>query len=206
MKFPVEPRLQTTAIAELRPTQISVGMREVEAKRAHWRQESAEKGAEFLGRHAVPIVLGPKRRPYLIDHHHLALALQLEGGRHVLTTQLADLSRLDKQAFWTFLDNRGWMHPFDAEGRRRAYDEIPRKVSGLVDDPYRSLAGALRLAGGYAKTEAPFAEFLWADFLRRKVKPAIVDEAFDKALAKALVEARKSDADHLPGWCGPQED
>lgn len=204
MKFEIEPQLIATAITDLRPTQITVGMREVEAKRLRWREESVDRDALYLGGHAVPVVLGPKRRPYLVDHHHLVLALHLEGEHRVLTTQLADLSRLDRQAFWTFLDNRGWMHPFDADGLRRGYGHIPRSISDLVDDPYRSLAGALRLAGGYAKTEMPFAEFLWADHLRRRIKRTTVEGAFGKALKRALVEASKSDAEHLPGWCGPQ--
>lgn len=203
MSYSVEPRLHPVAIADLRPTQITVGMREVEMKRIHWRAEREEKGADFLGRHAVPVVIGPKRRLYLIDHHHLALALHLEGEQQVLITEAADLSRLSKDEFWSVLDNRSWMHPFDAEGRRRGQDEIPRRISGLVDDPYRSLAGALRLAGGYAKTEAPFSEFLWADFLRRRIKSALATSFFPKALRKALDLARSREAEHLPGWCGP---
>ncbi|WP_439497360.1 ParB-like protein [Bosea sp. (in: a-proteobacteria)] len=203
MSYSIEPRLHPVAIADLRPTQITVGMREVETKRARWRDERGGKGADFLGRHAVPVVAGPKNRLYLIDHHHLALALHLEGEESVLTTQVADLSRLDRHEFRTFLDNRGWMHPFDAEGRRCGYDEIPRRVTGLVDDPYRSLAGALRLAGGYAKNETPFSEFLWANFLRRRIKRAAIERSFGKALERALLLARQPEADHLPGWCGP---
>jgi hypothetical protein len=204
--MPREPMLKPTAITDLRPTQITVGLREVEAKRARWREESDRKGAKFLGRHMIPIVLGPKGRPYVIDHHHLSLALHLEGEEHVLTTVISDLSRLDKQAFWTFLDNRGWLHPFDSKGIRLGYDEIPTKISDLVDDPYRSLAGALRQAGGYAKYTTPFSEFLWADFLRRRIASGLVKRKFDKALAQALVEAKSPHADYLPGWCGPSDD
>lgn len=206
MSIVLEPRLQPTAIRDLKPTQITVGMREVEAKRSRWRREREGKGADYLGRHMIPIVLGPKGRPYLIDHHHLALALHLEGVEHVLTTQVSDLSRLDKQAFWTFLDNRGWMHAFDDEGRRRPYDDIPGRIVEVVDDPYRSLAGALREAGGYAKDTTPFSEFLWADFLRRRIARPVVEKKFAKALDLALAEARSPHADYLPGWCGPQEE
>ena len=201
-----EPLLKPTAIRDLKPTQITVGMREVEAKRVRWRRESEDKGREFLGRHMIPIVLGPKRRPYLIDHHHLALALHLESVEHVLTTVVSDLSRLDKQAFWTFLDNRGWMHAFDDEGVRRGYDDIPAAVADLVNDPYRSLAGALRQAGGYAKDTTPFSEFLWADFLRRRIGRTTVERKFDKALELAMAEAKSPHADYLPGWCGPIDD
>jgi hypothetical protein len=47
---------------------------------------------------------------------------------------------------------------------------LPKTVAGLIDDPFRSLAGELRRAGGFAKDTTPFSEFLWTDFLRRRVK------------------------------------
>ncbi len=66
-----EPLLTTVAITDLRPTQITVGMREVEAKRKHWRDIGLRRAAEFLGSHMIPVILGPKERNYVIDHHHL---------------------------------------------------------------------------------------------------------------------------------------
>ena len=57
-----EPTLTPVAITDLRPTQITVGMREVKAKRKHWRETAGkEKDAEFLGKHMIPVILGPKR-------------------------------------------------------------------------------------------------------------------------------------------------
>ena len=159
-----EPLLTPVPITELRPTQITVGMREVKAKRKHWREEGTKKDAEFLGKHMIPVILGPKQRHYVIDHHHLSLALHEEGVKDILVTVVANLSKLEKDAFWVVLDNRSWMHPFDDQGRRRDYADIPKAVTDLVDDPFRSLAGELRLAGGYAKDTTPFSEFLWADF------------------------------------------
>src|SRR5262252_6164725 len=150
-----EPVLTTVAIVDLRPTQITVGMREVEAKRKRWRETSGKNGAKFLGSHMIPVVLGPKHRHYVVDHHHLSLALHKEGVKELAVT---------------VTDNRNWMHPFDIDGRRRHYDDIPKAVTGLVDDPFRSLAGELRRAGGFAKDTTPFSEFLWADFLRRREK------------------------------------
>jgi hypothetical protein len=44
-----------------------------------------------------------------------------------------------------------------------------RSVADLMYDPYRSLAGALRRTGGFAKDTTPYSEFLWADFLRRRI-------------------------------------
>ena len=80
-----------------------------------------------------------------------------------------------------------------------------RRVRIRLTAPYRSLAGALRRAGGYAKVDTPFAEFLWADFLRRRIKASLVTDRFETALVKALGLVRSRDADYLPGWAGPSE-
>ena len=200
-----EPRLLTAEIADLRPTQMTIGLREVEAKRDEWRQEGGDKQASFLGRHMVPVISGPRDRFYVIDHHHLCRALLEAGQTEVEITVVANLSRLQKEAFWVFMDNKGWLHPYDAEGQRRGWEDLPKKIGDLADDPYRSLAGALRRTGGYAKDTTPFAEFLWADFLRRRIKPAKVEKHFDKALDAALVLAKSGEADFLPGWCGPSD-
>jgi hypothetical protein len=194
--------LHPVAIDALRPTQITVGMREVEAKRKAWRAKKDHKAGEFLGRHMIPVILGPKERYYIIDHHHLARALHEEGVENVLVTIVANLKRLERDAFWFVLENRNWMHAFDHKGRRCGYEDIPKSVEDLVDDPFRSLAGELRLAGGFAKDATPFSEFLWADFLRRRMKRKVVETGFDRALEQAIKLAKSEDADYLPGWCG----
>ncbi|HXW24695.1 MAG TPA: ParB-like protein [Xanthobacteraceae bacterium] len=198
-----EPVLKPVPIAALHPTQITVGMREVMAKRKRWREESAKKAGEFLGKHMIPVVLGPKGRHYVIDHHHLARALHDEHVKDVLCIVTHDFSKLDRDTFWFNLDNRSLMHPYDADGRRRGYHNIPGKVSDLVDDPYRSLAGELRRSGGFAKDTTPFSEFLWADFLRPRIKRRTIEQDFDAAMEKALQLAESEAADYLPGWCGP---
>ncbi|MFI4973315.1 MAG: ParB-like protein [Caulobacterales bacterium] len=198
-----EPLLNPTPIADLKPTQITVGLREVKAKRQEWRHRSAMKGSEFLGTHMIPTVLGPKRRHYVTDHHHLARALLDEGVKVVLVTVQADLSQLSTAGFWKFLDNRAWCHPYDAAGHRRDFDAIPGSIAKLDDDPYRSLAGELRRAGGFAKDTTPFSEFLWADFLRGEVSRKMVDGDFPAALKKAVKLSKDKKSAYLPGWCGP---
>jgi hypothetical protein len=197
-----EPRIHPVLIDSLRPTQITVGMREVQAKRRRWREYRKDK-SDFLGKHMIPVIRGPLDRYFVIDHHHLALALHQEGVKEIAVTVVADLHKLDKDAFWIYLDNRGWMHPFDREGRRREYRDVPKKITGLVDDPFRSLAGELRRSGGFAKDTTPFSEFLWADFLRRRIKPKMISGDFSHAMEQALHLAKSADADYLPGWCGP---
>src|ERR1700733_6446990 len=98
-----EPLLITVAIADLRPTQITVGMREVMAKRKHWREMAKSHGGKFLGKHMIPVVLGPKQRHYVTDHHHLARALHDEGVKDVAVTVTVNLSKLDADAFWSVM-------------------------------------------------------------------------------------------------------
>lgn len=198
-----EPILHPTPIANLRPTQITVGFREVAEKRERWRQEDKKRQESFLGGHMIPAIMGPRGRPYIIDHHHLARALFEEDVESVFITVVADLRALDEKTFWNVLDCRSWTHPYDAHGKRRAYSDVPKSVAELVDDPYRSLAGELRRNGGFAKDEAPFAEFLWADFLRLRLKRKAVESDFTAAVTKSMRLARSVDARYLPGWSGP---
>ena len=200
---PREPVFHPTPILSLRPTQITLGFVEVHAKRGAWKTKMAERLSSFLQSHLVPTILGPNREPYLIDHHHLARALFEEGVTDVFTTTVADLSRLTEPLFWNVMDMHGWTHPYDAEGKRRAYSALPKTIRGMEDDPYRSLAGQLRNVGGYAKDATPFSEFLWADFLRSRIRAKAIRADFAAALAEALALSKGGDADYLPGWCGP---
>ena len=201
-----QPMLEPVAIDDLRPTQMTVGYREVESKRRSWREKSVKQRTVFFGKHMIAIILGPKKLPYIIDHHHLSRALHEEKVKQVLVTVVADLSRLEKAAFWIFMENRSWVHPYDADGRWCDFDDIPKSDAKLVDDPFRSLAGELRRMGGFAKGTTPFSEFLWADFLRRQLKRKLVEDDFKGALEQALALAKSPLADFLPGWCGPSVD
>ncbi len=199
-----DPILQPIPILSLRPTQMTVGMREVKEKRKRWRdQKSKKKQAELLGKHMIPVVHGPDKRFYVIDHHHLARALHDEGVENILVTIVADLTMVDRDAFWVVLDDRKWVYPYNAKGERQHYRDIPKTVVDLKDDPFRSLAGELRRIGGFAKDTTPFSEFLWADFLRRRLSRKSVEGDFEKALERALALAKSKDAVYLPGWCGP---
>ena len=202
-----EPLLKPVPILSLRPTQMTVGMREVKEKRKRWREhKSDKKRAELLGKHMIPVVLGPDERHYVVDHHHLARALHDEGVKDILVTVIADLTMVDGDVFWGVMDHKRWAYPYDARGGRRHFRDIPKTVEGLKDDPFRSLAGELRRAGGFAKDTTPFSEFLWADFLRQRISRKSVEDNFAKALEKGLALVKGHDAVYLPGWCGPASD
>jgi len=201
-----EPTLHPIPILSLRPTQMTVGMREVKEKRKRFREHKTKKQGELLGKHMIPVVRGPDEHYYVVDHHHLARALHDEGIKDILVTLIGDLTMVGRDAFWGVMDNKRWVYPYDTKGERRHFKDLPKSITDLKDDPYRSLAGELRRAGGFAKYTTPFSEFLWADFLRRHVPRKTVDEHFSKAMEKALELAKSNDAIYLPGWCGPASD
>jgi hypothetical protein len=197
-----EPMIKPIPILSLRPTQMTVGMREVKEKRKRWREQKKKKQAESLGKHMIPVVRGPDQRYYVVDHHHLARALHEEGVTDILVTMIGDLSMVEKDAFWGVMDNKRWVYPYDVKGDRRHFKDLPKSITELKDDPFRSLAGELRRVGGFAKDTTPFSEFLWADFLRRNISNKVVEENFAKAMEKSLALAKSPAAVYLPGWCG----
>jgi len=206
MSNPREPTVHPIPILDLRPTQMTVGMREVKEKRKRFREKDEKKQGDMIGKHMIPVVRGPDKRYYVVDHHHLARALHDEGIKDILVTVIGDLTMVERDAFWGVMDNKRWVYPYDAKGERRRFKDLPKSIRELKDDPYRSLAGELRRAGGFAKDTTPFSEFLWVDFLLRKVERKTVDDYFSKALEKALAAAKSHDAVYLPGWCGPADD
>ena len=94
----------------------------------------------------IPVILGFDDRHYVIDHHHLARALHEEGVKNVLVTVVANLSMVDRDTFWTVLDNRNWMHPFDDKGRRR-FERNRRALSRTVDSRLGAMDNIVRQRG-----------------------------------------------------------
>ena len=122
-----EPILKPVTITDLRPTQMTVGFREVEEKRKRWREESKKKGEEFLGKHMIPVVLGPEDRHYVIDHHHLARALHDEGVKEAMVTVVKNLRALEPE----FVLVRPGQSQLDAFVRRYG---PPAPIQGFADD------------------------------------------------------------------------
>jgi len=196
------PKIKQTKLEKIRPTQMSVGFVEVAKNRRAWAQVAKGDRIAFLLDHAFPAVLGPGDRYFATDHHHLGRALLDEKVDSVFVSEARDFSALVLDEFWVVMDHLQWAHPYDALGVRQPFDAMPRKLSKLADDPYRGLAAQVRDAGGYAKDTAAFAEFLWADFLRRRVPAQVLTESPKSALARALDLSHGPQAEHLPGWSG----
>ncbi|MDB5731354.1 MAG: chromosome partitioning protein ParB [Variovorax sp.] len=181
---------------------MTVGFKEVDEKRKSWAKLSAKDRREAMRQELFPAVLGPNKTFYILDHHHAAAALVQEKSDTVQVGVAKDLSALTPQSFWIFLDHYSWVHPYDETGRRRELGEMPDDFKDLKDDPYRSLAGEVRDAGGFSKSDAPFLEFLWANHFRAVIPSKALAAHPKKALADALALARSKESSHLPGWSG----
>jgi hypothetical protein len=196
------PKIIRTRLDKLRPTQMTVGFAEVKQKRHDWDKIGKSEHDAFLANNAFPAVQGPGNRYFITDHHHLGRALLEEEVETVFVTASRDLSALELDEFWVVMDHLQLVHPYDSEGIRRPFADMPRKLPKLTDDPYRSLAAAVRRAGGYAKDLAPFSEFLWADYFRRRVPAKLLADSPKAALTQALDLCHGPEAEHLPGWSG----
>jgi hypothetical protein len=190
------------AIDDLRPTQMSLGLREVAVKRAKWRAKDRAQRNALLSLQQIPVVAGPRGRFYLLDGHHLARVLYEEGESSLAVHLVEDLSRLGEDEFWRELHPRGWIRACGPNGAWTGADLLPAHIKDMVDDPYRSLAGELRRRGGFTKDQMPFSEFAWADYLRKHIDPVWLANDFDWAVARALELAAMPEASFLPGWSG----
>jgi hypothetical protein len=190
-------------VRELQPTQLAVGMIEVREKEAELSSKSSRKLEAYQQKHPEPVVKGPGNALFITDHHHLARALADRGIETTYCQIEADYSSLDPGPFWAKMEEQNWVYLYDENGKGpRDPAGLPRSVEGLKDDPYRSLAGAVRRKGGFAKVPTPFAEFKWADFFRPRISVSDIEENFKKAVKEASAIATKRSACSLPGYQG----
>ncbi len=194
------PKIQEALIHDLHPTQLTVGMIEVQDKKKHLASLSAKEQQAFMQAHPIPAVTGPGGKLFITDHHHLGRAALEAGVTSGYFTVEADLSASDMASFWKEMDQHLWVHPLDQQGVRHVYSLIPGHLEKLLDDPYRSLAGYVRDAGGYDKTPTAFAEFVWADFFRRGIAIEDLQANFQAAVKAGLLLAKSSLASGLPGY------
>jgi hypothetical protein len=194
--------LKTVNIKDLRPTQLTHGLREIREKTRLYRSLSGHALEMAIAEKPVPLVIGPDGSPFAIDHHHVATALWRAGIKSMPAVLIADLSLLPYQEFWLTMENRRWTYPYDVKGQRRTFEDLPDHVWDLADDECRSLAASVRDAGGYQKTAVPLEEFRWADLFRTYLPYPRTDEEFASIEGQALKLAKSGRAAGLPGYIG----
>jgi hypothetical protein len=194
------PKIQEASIQNLHPTQLTVGMIEVQDKKKHLASLKPQEQQDLMRAHPIPAVSGPSEKLYITDHHHLGRAAVEAGVSCGFFLVEADLSLCSPDDFWKEMNKNLWVHPLDEHGVRHCYSAIPDHLSKLADDVYRSLAGYVRDAGGYEKTPTAFAEFVWADFFRRAIAIEDLKADFPAAVRSALALAQSHLAKGMPGF------
>lgn len=117
--------MKNANLDRLRPTQMTHGAREVAMKVESYRELSEHELIMAIAEKPVPFVTGPKDDLYLVDHHHVVAALHQLGIRAVPVVLLKDLSTHGLSDFWLTMEDQSWTHPFDANGQRQPYIEMP---------------------------------------------------------------------------------
>ncbi len=195
-------------VKDLHPAQSAVGMRQVADKIAKFSKMNEKKLQKYLKKHPVPLVISPDGQFYMTDKHHMSSAfIRLERDEHLVYAEVKkNWTAFDMKVFWQKMKAEKYVWLFDENGA--AFDDptrLPSKVLELKDDPYRSLAWAVREEGGFEDLNLPFAELLWANYFRPLVKVGESDREFEKAVKKAIPLAHDEAARDLPGYISEEK-
>ena len=195
-------------VRTLRPLQGAVGMEEVRDK---VRKIEAKPNKEWqdLVDDPIKVVRGPGGALFIIDHHHGANAWRLAGRSEVIC-QLGSRPPFSTEAqFWADLTKDHLVHLENSVGDPVTPAQLPPDLAHTPDDPYRSLAWLVRKESGFCRSKMPqkeFAEFLWADWFRRR--PELQDSSVRTSAAgmlpTALKLARGPEAHAVLGYIGDQ--
>ena len=207
---PPPPRadgLVEVALAELHPTQLCVGLAEVNSRRADFLKESQEQRRRYLRDKPVPLVRNGEGALWMVDRHHRLRALvELDPAATTFGYVVLQLTESRREDVLAALHQRGWLYLFDGRGRGPLEPSaLPSHLNLLEDDPYRSLVWKLKREGVIAPAPLiPFHEFRWGAWLRSRGLPPFSSERLDPALPAARALARSPSAAHLAGWQGPR--
>jgi len=150
------------------------------------------------------VVVGPESALYMMDHHHAVRALWEanvdEVHKELRYQVIEDLSHMTLDEFWSKMKRNHCTYLYKNGIGPLPYTELPQHISDLSDDPYRSLAWVARCKKGFKSTSIPFAEFIWADFLRQEIQKELDNTEVYDILEEALQMCHSEKANYLPGY------
>lgn len=176
-------------------------MKEVEIKErklAALPDSNPEALDAFLRTKPIPAVLGPEFKLYILDRHHLGLALLKRRVVSAYVKIHSDWSHLSRPEFLSRMEAEGLLYLNDENGVRKEAVLLPTSLWEMPDAPYRSFAYDVRKAGGYAKTKSLYSGWHWADFFRTRI--SLADRDYEEAVHCGVRLALSADASHLPGY------
>ena len=191
LPLPDPPRASTlieVPIARLQPTQLCIGLAEVNHRIADFAAASSTQRRNYLRRKPVPLVRNRAGALWMVDRHHRLSALQRVDAQATAFGYLVlNVATTSRQQTLQELQRRGWLYLHDKRGKGPwPPDVLPQALDRLQDDLYRSLVWKLKREGLIAASPlVPFHEFRWAAWLRRHVLPAFHSLYLDPALHAA---------------------
>jgi hypothetical protein len=191
-------------VAMLHPTQFAVGFWEIDRRGEKVTDKSGKKLLKYMEEHVGKIVVGPAGEPYIIDRHHMACIMQRTGKSPTIFALVeANFKAMPVDSFWKEMIARKWTYLYDENGKGPLdWKLLPKSIKDLRDDPFRSLAWAVREQGGFEKTDEPFAEFQWANFFRSKLPNENGNANMVRLTEEAMKLCRTPSAKGLPGYVG----
>lgn len=192
-------------IKHLQPTQMCVGLAEVRSRQVDFSEESSRQRLNYLAGKPVPLVRNSTGELWMVDRHHRLRALiELEPEAVAFGYVVLQLDESDRGVVLADLQQRGWLYLHDGRGLGPlAPGALPSSLTGLEDDPYRSLVWKLKKEGMIAPAPLiPFHEFRWGAWLRSRALPPFSSARLEPALPAARALVRSSAASHLAGWKG----
>lgn len=200
-----ERELIEVRIADLRPTQMCVGLAEVRSRQRDFSDESADERRAYLASKPVPLVQGGDGAVWMIDRHHRLRGLvEMDPNAIAFGYVVLRLDTATRDHVLEELRRRGWLYLYDGRGvGPHPATALPARLPDLLDDPYRSLVWKLKREGLVAAAPLiPFHEFRWGAWLRSRHLPPFSSERLEPALPAARALVRSHAAAHLAGWIG----
>lgn len=184
-------------MAELRPTQPELGMREVKYKIKYYtklKNKSAEAILAERIRKVAPVYIGPDNGYYLFDHHHSSRGFWEAGHDKVFINIIENWSDLEKgkplevrmKAFWSALQKTGkcYLKRQDGTVADPLSPEFPKNLKQMGNSRLRSLGWMLTEEKIIPESTVPFYEFYVAEFLFKNGLE-VQEKGFKEALATA---------------------
>jgi hypothetical protein len=197
----------TIKISVLRPTQYSLGMLSIETKIREIEKAYAKgKMEKYLNSKVAPAIIGPDKRYYITDRHHTSYSILNssipEKYKELKITILHDWSKLSYSKFEARMIKNKYVWLKDENHTVRDFKGLPKHISNLSDDPYRSLAWKVRKSKGFNKVKVSYLEFYWGIFFKENgIRLSSSDpKEIEIVLSKTIKLAKSKDASHLPGY------
>lgn len=163
------------SIDKVHPTQFALGMVSIKKKVNKIEKRFKKKQLhDKIIEKVIPVVIGPDQKYYILDGHHSSYALlkaEIPHNKKVLHVSITkDCSTCSDNEFKRTMTQDGFSYLYCPEFIKREFYELPKTLSDLGDNPYRSLSWVLREKGCYNKVNVNYLEFIWAKILKTELE------------------------------------